>query len=143
MITDKDREDKNDAYDVALKILSLGNTESTPGNIADIINKHATESAEQARKEAADRAVEWIMKKIVPGVFADILVQDLMFSILTDAETNKKDDHIPDSEKLAIAVKALEYVVSKSMPSNVFESQYSRLQEACTKARDALKEIQG
>lgn len=55
MITDKDREDKNDAYDVALKILSLGNTESTPGNIADIINKHATESAEQARKEAARR----------------------------------------------------------------------------------------
>jgi len=29
MITDKDWEDKNDAYDVALKILSLGNTEST------------------------------------------------------------------------------------------------------------------
>ena len=39
MITNKDMEDKNDAYDVALKILSLGNTESTPGNIADIINK--------------------------------------------------------------------------------------------------------
>ena len=55
MITDKDREDKNDAYDVALKILSLGNTESTPGNIADIINKHATESAEQARKEADEK----------------------------------------------------------------------------------------
>ena len=144
MITDKDWEDKNDAYDVALKILSLGNTESTPDNISDIINKHATESADQARKEAADRAVEWIMKKVVPGVFADILVQDLRFSILTDTETNKKTDHIPDiSEKLAIAVNALEYVVSKSMPSNVFESQYSRLQEACTKARDALKEIQG
>jgi hypothetical protein len=48
-----------------------------------------------------------------------------------------------DSEKLAIAVKALEYVVSKGMPSNVFESQYSRLQDACTTAGDALKEIQG
>lgn len=144
MITDKDREDKNDAYDVALKILSLGNTESTPDNISDIINKHATESADQARKEAADRAVEWIMNRLVPGVLADIIVQDLRYSILTDNDNSKKSDHVPDiGEKLAIAVKALEEIESKHIPSNVFESQYSRLQEACTKARDALKEIQG
>ena len=137
MITDKDREDKNDAYDVALKILSLGNTESTPGNIADIINKHATESAEQARKEAAERAVEWIMKRIVPGVFADILVQDLRFSILTDTETNKKADHIPDiSEKLAIAVKALKDIGDKH------GLEPGAAADCCNIAANALKEIQ-
>lgn len=133
MTYDKDREDKNDAYDVALKILSLGNTESTPDNIADIINKHATESANQERKEAAERvASAWREHG------EDITLRILQESILGDSVAVSTD-----SEKLAIAVKALEEIESKHIPSNVFESQYSRLQEACTKARDALKEIQG
>ena len=135
MITDKDREDKNYAYDVALKILSLGNTESTPDNIADIINKHATESAEQARKEAAERvASAWREHG------EDITLRILQESILGDSTAAP----VPDiGKKLAIAVKALEEIESKRIPSNVFESLYSRLQEACTKAYEALKEIQG
>lgn len=157
MITDKDREEAR-VFCEKIKVVQsvwvngkqrpdevkqIFNTSENIENVAGFIARIRTESAEQARKEAADRAVEWIMKRIVPGVFADILVQDIRFSILTDADTNKKDDHIPDiGEKLAIAVKALEYVVSKGMPSNVFESQYSRLQDACTTAGDALKEIQ-
>ena len=52
--------------------------------ITRYVEKKNADSADQARKEAAERAVEWIMKRIVPGVFADILVQDLRFSILTD-----------------------------------------------------------
>jgi len=104
-------------------------------NIADIINKHA-ESADQARKEAADRAVEWF--KTVFCVPESARTKGLRAAIIGDSVTVSTD-----SEKLAIAVKALEYVVSKGMPSNVFESQYSRLQDACTTAGDALKEIQG
>ena len=139
MTYDKDREDKNDAYDVALKILSLGNTEITPDNIADIINKYATESAEQARKEAADRAVEWVMKKLVPGVLADIIVQDLRYSILTDNDNSKKSDHITDiGKKLAIAVKALENISSRDYAENTLSPQWS-----ASIASYALKEIQG
>ncbi len=133
MITDKDREDKNDAYDVALKILSLGNTESTPGNIADIINKHATESADQARKEAAERA-EKAWREHGDGITLRILRE----SILGDYATDQIE-----GEKLAIAVKALEEIKQIRKAGPAFESHFSKLQDIGRITNDALKEIQG
>ena len=166
MITDKDWEDKNDAYDVALKILSLGNTESTPGNIADIINKHATESAEQARKEAE----AW--KKIVIegieelefeinectrcGKTAPMTEYDIYLNltrgraaILGDSviKENLTTDHIPDiSEKLAIAVNALEVIRDNALnPAHTMTKfGLEQVTDANRAISDrALKEIQG
>jgi len=135
MITDKDREDLiedirayNDGW-----MLEEGKDRD---RLIEFENVIRAESAEQARKEAADRAVEWF--KTVFCVPESARTKGLRAAIIGDSVTVSTD-----SEKLAIAVKALEYVVSKGMPSNVFESQYSRLQDACTTAGDALKEIQG
>ncbi len=146
MITDKDMEDKNDAYDVALKILSLGNTESTPGNIADIINKHATDSAEQARKEAAERvASAWREHR------EDITLRILREAILGDSviKENSITDHIPDiGKKLAIAVKALEKIRSDACV--LFGIHHPALDAGFGPAKDiiqtvdrTMKEIQG
>ena len=135
MITDNDREDLiedirayNDGW-----MLEEGKDRD---RLIEFENVIRAESAEQARKEAADRAVEWF--KTVFCVPESARTKGLRAAIIGDSVTVSTD-----SEKLAIAVKALEYVVSKGMPSNVFESQYSRLQDACTTAGDALKEIQG
>ena len=128
MTYDKDREDKNDAYDVALKILSLGNTESTPDNIADIINKHATESAEQARKEAAERvASAWREHG------EDITLRTLRTAILDDSTAAP----VPDiGKKLAIAVNALKDIGDKH------GLEPGAAADCCNIAANALKEIQ-
>ena len=128
MITDKDKEDKNDAYDVALKILSLGNTESTPDNIADIINKHATESSDQARKEAAERvASAWREHG------EDIILRILRTAILDDSTAAP----VPDiGKKLAIAVKALKDIGDKH------GLEPGAAADCCNIAANALKEIQ-
>lgn len=109
-----------------------------------MIDNARAESADQARKEAAERVSSaWLTTECWKD---DLTLAVVRMAILGDSVIKESliTDHIPDiGKKLAIAVKALEYVVSKSMPSNVFESQYSRLQDACTTARDALKEIQG
>ena len=148
MITDKDREDKNDAYDVALKILSLCNTESTPGNIADIINKHATESAEQARKEAADRAVAFIrtLNSESMDLWGEYEDNGLRAAILGDSvvKENLTADHIPDTEKLAIAVKALEEIQAFDTGTWDRPVPFSELwRQARNISDNALKEIQG
>jgi len=112
--------------------------------LVSVFARISAEAADQARKEAAERAVGWIMKRIVPGVFADILVQDIRFSILTDTETNKKTDHLPDTgKKLAIAVKALEEIKQIRKAGPAFESHFSKLQDIGRITNDALKEIQG
>ena len=106
-----------------------------------------SESAGHARKEAADMAIAFIDKNYNAfGEWDDVAFDSLRAAILGDSvvKENLITDHIPDAaQKLAIAVKALEYVASKSLPSDVFGGHYSRLQNACAKASDALKEIQG
>lgn len=140
MTYDKDGEDKNDAYDVALKILSLGNTESTLDNIADIINKHATESAEQARKESAERAVAFVDNNIMG--FADCDV-----GLLTDLRTAILGDSAPvstDAERLAIAVKALEEIQAFDTGTWDKPIPFSELwRQARNISDNALKEIHG
>ena len=130
MIADNDREDKNDAYDVALKILSLGNTESTPGNIADIINKHATESAEQARKESAERAAcAWREHG------EDITLRILRESILSTVNESFTVAPVStDAEKLDIAVKALKIIQATC---------HDGLSITYCECNNALKKIQG
>lgn len=111
------------------------------------VEKKNAESAEQAMKEAAERAVAFIrtLNSESMDLWSEYEDNGLRTAILDDSvvKENLITDHIPDTwKKLAIAVKALEYVESKSLPSSAFESHYSRLQDACAKASDALKEIQ-
>lgn len=168
MITDKDREDKNDSYDVALKILSLCNTESTPGNIADIINKHATESANQARQQARKYYQDVIddYRRLTKDLdialngdcaakqasLCDIVAQVRSLGTITEiilrsAEQARKEAE----EKLAIAVKALEEIKTLGTHSTLSgrTTTGERIDSTTIintygiKARDALKEIQG
>jgi CRISPR/Cas system CSM-associated protein Csm2 small subunit len=148
MITDKDREEAKTLCERMKVVQSvyvgcvrrpdeikqIFNTPEDIERFASFISRIRRESADQARKEAAERvACAW--REHGEG----ITLRTIRDAILDDSAT----DHIHDSEKLAVAVKALEYVVSKSLPSSAFESHYSRLQDACAKASDALKEIQG
>lgn len=131
MITDKDREDLiedirayNDGW-----MLEEGKDRD---RLIEFENVIRTESADQARKEAADRVVSaWREHG------EDITLRTLRSAIIGESATdhivdaNKKDDHIPDiGKKLAIAVKALEEIRDGDLQHNKI---------AC----DALKEIQG
>lgn len=144
MITDKDRE-WTLCFIETLKANGVNMSDFTLEIIDELMKEHRAESAEQARKEAAE-----MLCRSCPGCdyYNGGDISDncaLRNAILGDSvvKENLITDHIPDAEKLAIAVKALEYVVSKSLPSDVFGGHYSRLQDACAKASDALKEIQG
>ena len=126
MITDKDRED---AENIAGLYAPYDCDEMAAGYVSTI----RAESAEQARKEAAERvASTW------REYGEDITLRILMESILGDSATVSTD-----SERLAIAVKALEEIkqVRKSGPA--FESHFSKLQDIGRITNDALKEIQG
>jgi hypothetical protein len=130
MITDKDVEE---AVNVIAAYLG-GGTEA----VEKELSIYRAELTDQARKEAAER-----LCGSCPGCdyYNGGDIGDncaLRNAILAPSVKEGKTD----TEKLAIAVKALEYVVSKSLPSSAFESHYSRLQDACAKASDALKEIQ-
>ena len=147
MITDKDMEDAKIICS-AIKIpieLSIGGlkivtTVSTgeilakmnSDTIAQILYGIRAESAEQARKEAAERvAYAWREHG------EDITLRIIHDAILSTVNESFTVAHVyTDSEKLAIAVKALE---SASIGLAVRDGDY----ETLSLIRQALKEIQG
>ena len=121
MITDKDRED---AENIAGLYAPYDCDEMAAGYVSTI----RAESANQARKEAADRVVSaWREHG------EDITLRILREAILGDSviKENSITDHIPDiGKKLAIAVKALNAVLED------VDDMYAQV-------GNALKEIQG
>lgn len=171
MITEKDKEDAKIICS-AIKIpieLSIGGlkivtTVSTgeilaklnSETIAQILYGIRAESADQTRKESADRVCKrcpfgTCEDKDFCRVRASILDRSVVIEPLT-ADANKKDDHVPDTgKKLAIAVKALEEIVilgtHKTLPGRTLNGE-RRESETITnqyavRAGIALKEIQG
>ena len=142
MITDKDREE---AINVIAAYLGGGKEQ-----VAKELSFFRAELAEQARKEAAENGILFMQERLVPGVFTDIMLDELRAAILDDSAsdhivgTNKKVDQIPDTgKKLAIAVKALEEIATlntgtwdKPVPFSVLWNDSSRI------ITDALKDIQ-
>lgn len=112
MITDKDREELRELTRQirSTKIDGVVFFDYGWNECAEIImryvNKKCTESAEQARKEAAEVAVAFVDNNMAGLSSCDVgLLTDLRTAILDDSAS----DHIPDTgKKLAIAVKALE-----------------------------------
>ena len=94
------------------------------------------ESAEQARKEAADRVVEWVNKNLVnehmPIMCKRLEEDDIRAVILSTPVKEGKTD----AEKLAIAMKTLESVVSYVRDNEQTIRRMTDIVEA------ALKEIQ-
>jgi hypothetical protein len=147
MITDKDREDAK-AY---LEKLFSGKTGT--GSWHGINDKWSeselvemqtgrdyrirAESAEQARKESAELAVEYC-STLFPWGKDGSYAQGLRDAIIGDSAPVSTD-----AEKLAVAVKALEKISRKGKASSAFDSHFSRLQDSCAFANDALREIQG
>lgn len=124
MITDKDRED---AKNIAGLYAPYDCDEMAAGYVSTI----RAESADQARKEAAEMAAEWF--KTVFCVPENAKTKGLRAAILGDSVVKKSliTDHTPDiGKKLAIAVKALEEIRD-------VDTQHNKI------ASDALKEIQG
>jgi len=134
MITDKDRED---AENIAGLYAPYDCDEMAAGYVSTI----RAESADQARKEAAERvASAWREHG------EDITLRILQESILGDSviKENLITDHIPDiGKKLAIAVNALEEIKQIRKAGPAFESHFSKLQDIGRITNDALKEIQG
>jgi len=144
MITDKDRED---AENIAGLYAPYDCDEMAAGYVSTI----RAESADQARKEAAERAAEWF--KTVFCVPENAKTKGLRAAILGDSATVSTD-----SEKLAIAVKALEWAL-KYIGDGVLPDEgtpehdcgyikapdegYCEFCENYWNARDALKEIHG
>ena len=148
MITEKDREEAKiicSAIKIPIEMsiggLKIVTTVSTGGilaklnseTIAQIVYGIRAESAEQARKEAAERvASAWREHG------EDITLRILQESILGDSviKENLITDHIPDiGKKLAIAVKALE-------EASIILSKTDGDYDALCAIRQALKEIQ-
>lgn len=138
MITDKDR---------ALGDLIIAEYENACGssnadnsvyvNIARI----RAESAEQARKEAAERAVLFYQRDC--GGCGEKCgecshTKQLRKEILDDSAAVSTD-----AEKLAIAVKALEEIKQIRKAGPAFESHFSKLQDIGRITNDALNEIHG
>lgn len=99
-------------------------------------------SAEQARKEAAERAVAFVDNNIMGFADCDVgLLRDLRAAILGDSETVSTD-----TEKLAIAVKALEVIRDNALnPAHTMTTLgLEQVTDANRAISDrALKEIQG
>jgi hypothetical protein len=157
MITDKDKEDIIKAIHDAMmqdKYL-MSNKQEREQYALFILENYTerirTESADQARKDAAERvACAWREHG------ENITLRTIRDAILGDSTT----DRIPDTgerlhpeitndyvkkleDDLSIAVKALEKISRKGKASSAFDSHFSRLQDSCAFANDALKEIQG
>ena len=124
MITDRDKED---AENIAGLYAPYDCDEMAAGYVSTI----RAESAEQARKEAAERAVDFLKKEWYWFNDDACYANELRTAILGDSAPVSTD-----SEKLAIAVKALE---SASMSLAFYDGDYGTL----SLVRQALKEIQG
>lgn len=131
MITNKDKEYAAIMTKIWIRDSEGGQLE----DLAGIISRIRTKSADQTRKEAAERVTRaW--REHGEG----ITLRTLRTAILDDHTA----DHIHDTgEKLAIAVKALEKISRKGKASSAFDDHFSRLQDSCAFANDALREIQG
>ena len=153
MITDKEKIDRymdrvesfipNDILN-ALSDEIFDGTAFQPDEIKACADWIWLRASEQARKEAADRALAFIKtlnsesmdlwgeyedNGLRAAILCDSVIKE---SLITDriGDDNKMVDHIPDiGKKLAIAVKALEEIRDGDL-------QHNRI------ARDALKEIQ-
>lgn len=106
------------------------------------------ESADQARKEAAERVVAFIrtLNSESMDLWSEYEDNGLRTAILGDSvvKENLITDHIPDTgKKLAIAVKALEEIKKIGKAGPAFETHFSKLQYIGAVTNDALKEIQG
>jgi ribosomal protein S2 len=124
MITDKDIAEA----EIIVNAIKAGRSVK---DIAFRVSEVRTESAEQARKEAAENGIIFMQERLVPGVFTDIMLDEMRAAILGENVKEGKTD----AEKLAIAVKALE---SASISIAKTDGDYDAL---CV-VRDALKEIQ-
>lgn len=121
MITDKDREDA-----VSMTRIWIRDSEGNQlEELAGIISRIRRESADQARKEAAENGIIFMQERLVPGVFTDIMLDEMRAAILGETVKEGKTD----AEKLAIAVKALENISGRGMTGGGI-------------AKRALKEIQ-
>ena len=121
MITDKDREDAESIW--------LAYDDGDKESAAQYVAQNRAESAEQAMKESAEK-IEAMKSGNSSSVYDTVLTETIT-TILGDSAPVSTD-----SEKLAIAVKALEdasIILSKT------DGDYDAL---CT-IRQALKEIQG
>jgi hypothetical protein len=140
MITDKDREEAKTLCERMKVVQSvyvgcvrrpdeikqIFNTPEDIERFASFISRIRRESADQARKEAAERvACAW--REHGEG----ITLRTIRDAILDDSAT----DHIHDSEKLAIAVKALEKINERHSFADIVDDSYII-------SRDALREIQ-
>lgn len=148
MITDKDREEAKiicSAIKIPIELsvggLKIVTTVSTgeilakmnSDTIAQILYSIRAESAEQARKEAAERAVAFVDNNYNAfGEWDNVAFDNLRAAILGDSATVSTD-----AEKLAIAVKALEEILYR----HGFEPGVAA--DCCHIANTALKEIQG
>ena len=128
MITDKDREN----FELWLRTYCF---QAPRERDYQLMKDVWLESAEQVRKEAAER-VRKVMNVSEGGSDTIDKICAAILSTPTPVST--------DSEKLAIAVKALEYVICQDVnPTTTELSPTTRIRLCSTKARDALKEIQG
>ena len=139
MITDKDREDLiedirayNDGW-----MLEEGKDRD---RLIEFENVIRAESADQARKEAADRAVDFLKKEWYWFNADACYANELRTAILGDTAPVSTD-----SEKLAIAVKALKNIIDgNDLACERGESMASWMDSDFRRqAKDALKEIQG
>ena len=82
-------------------------------SIDQIRSISAYEARQQARKEAAERGISFMQDRLVPGVFTDIMLDEMRAAILSTVKDSLTVAHVStDDEKLAIAVKALEDIIA-------------------------------
>lgn len=152
MITNKDKSKIKRYICKAPMFCHLELVERPYGDLVKYDNhvKLVAESAEQARKEAAERVRELAGKDCFrnPGYGEGYErgLYDAYLAILDDSvvKENLITDHIPDiGKKLAIAVKALEKIKKIGKAGSAFETHFSKLQHIGAATNDALREIQG
>ena len=129
MITDKDMEDAESVYHTSMQVYA-GSIEDSA--LCEMVSRIRSESTDQARKDAADRAVKFVDQFDEDAQDGDFWTSADLRNVILNSTVNEGKT---DSEKLAIAVKALEeasIILSKT------DGDYDAL---CT-IRQALKEIQ-
>jgi hypothetical protein len=135
MITEKDREEAVAIVNLAVKVAQPFGAEPELESLCEELARIRAESAEQARKEAADR----VRKEFGAQEGGSNTIDRVCVAILGDSVIKESliTDHIPDiGKKLAIAVKALEEILYR----HGLEAGVAA--DCCHIANTALKEIQ-
>lgn len=152
MITDKDMEATN-KYVNEIGAMFNDDMHGFRSEMYILVSRIRTESAEQARKEAAERAVRFFddfricvppnkynmpqetLEQLRAAIIGDsVIKENLTTDHKYDCATSVTQEKT-DAEKLAIAVKALEKINERHSFADIVDDSYII-------SRDALKEIQ-